>query len=67
LHWIKCGAKPSATVHNLLVSEKIIDARKIHVARAKKVVPTETPAAQPTQSAPVENSSEAKPEEKPGQ
>src|SRR3989338_2430282 len=29
LHWIKMGAQPSATVHNLLVAEKIIDAHKI--------------------------------------
>lgn len=36
LYWIKNGAQPSDTVHNLLVSEKIIDAKKIHVARVKK-------------------------------
>lgn len=36
LYWIKNGAQPSASVHNLLVSEKIIDAKKIHVARVKK-------------------------------
>src|SRR3989338_1420012 len=29
LHWIKMGAQPSATVHNLLVSEKIIEAKKV--------------------------------------
>jgi small subunit ribosomal protein S16 len=29
LYWIKNGAQPSSTVHNLLVLEKIIDAPKI--------------------------------------
>jgi len=36
LYWIKNGAQPSDTVHNLLVSEKIIKGRKIHVSKIKK-------------------------------
>lgn len=40
LYWISKGAKPSDTVHNLLVSEKIIDAKKIAV-KMKKVVKKE--------------------------
>ena len=28
-YWMSVGAKPSASVHNLLVAEKIIDAEKI--------------------------------------
>src|SRR3989338_6316960 len=36
LHWIKNGAQPSPTVHNLLVSEKIIDAKKINVTKKSK-------------------------------
>lgn len=36
LYWLKSGAQPSATVHNLLISEKIIEGKKIHVAKAKK-------------------------------
>lgn len=36
LHWLKVGAKPSPTVHNLLVSEKVIDAKKVHVSKMKK-------------------------------
>lgn len=37
VHWIKCGAKPSATVHNLLVSHKIIEGKKIaNHAKPKK-------------------------------
>jgi small subunit ribosomal protein S16 len=36
LYWIKTGAQPSASVHNLLVSEKILDEKKIHVSRMSK-------------------------------
>ncbi|MCX6718572.1 MAG: 30S ribosomal protein S16 [Candidatus Staskawiczbacteria bacterium] len=36
LYWISKGAQTSATIHNLLVSEKIIDAKKIHVSRLSK-------------------------------
>ncbi|MGH7239554.1 MAG: 30S ribosomal protein S16 [Candidatus Saccharimonadales bacterium] len=61
LHWIKNGAQPSGTVHNLLVSEKIIDAKKIHVARVKKsaeaVAVAATPAA--TVEKPAETSAES--------
>ena len=35
-YWISKGAQTSATVHNLLVSEKIIDEKKIHVSRLSK-------------------------------
>ena len=33
LYWISKGAKTSATMHNFLVSEKIIDAKKINVSK----------------------------------
>ncbi len=36
LYWLSKGAKPSDTIHNLLVSEKIIDAKKIHVSKISK-------------------------------
>lgn len=63
LHWIKNGAQPSATVHNLLVTEKIIDAKKKHVARVKKAAEAAVaasavpaPATAPTEEAkPAEN------------
>jgi len=35
-YWIKMGAQPTATVHNMLVSEKIIDAKKVKAWRPKK-------------------------------
>jgi small subunit ribosomal protein S16 len=33
LYWISKGAKPSDSMHNLLVSEKIIEAKKLHVSK----------------------------------
>lgn len=36
LYWISKGAQPSATIHNYLVSEKIIEAKKINVSRFSK-------------------------------
>lgn len=35
-YWMSVGAKTSDTVHNLLVSQKIIDAKKINVLPAYK-------------------------------
>ena len=35
-HWISKGAQPSATIHNMLVSEKIIDAKKIAISNISK-------------------------------
>ncbi len=67
------GAKPSATVHNLLVSEKIIDAPKINkFKKSKKAVAPATPVVAGVAPAPVVKSSvsetpkdESKAEEKP--
>jgi len=36
LYWISKGAKPSPTVNNMLVSEKIIGAKKINVSKKSK-------------------------------
>lgn len=39
LYWISKGAKPTPRIHNLLVTEKVIDAKKINVfKKSKKVV-----------------------------
>ncbi len=35
-YWLSQGAQTSPTVHNLLVSEKIIDAKKVKAWRPKK-------------------------------
>jgi small subunit ribosomal protein S16 len=73
LYWIKNGAQPSASIHNLLVEEKIIEAKKI----AKKSRPAKSASAVAQSGGPVtippkadlvgkpEVAPEAKPEEKP--
>lgn len=58
LHWIKNGAQPSATIHNWLVQEKIIEGKKIHVARVKK---SETPTATATSASVPETKTEEAP------
>jgi len=76
--WISKGAKPSDTVHNMLVQEKIIEGKKMDVhkkskkqapaAEQKADAPKEAPAAPKEQEvvqAPVEaKKEEPKPEEK---
>ena len=54
-YWLSVGAKPSATVHNLLISEKIVEGGKIAVHKKAKEKP-----------AFAESSGEAK-EEKPAE
>ena len=56
-YWMSVGAQPSATVHNMLVSLGVIDAKKINVLpsyKAPAAVVAEAPAAS------VENSGEPK-------
>jgi small subunit ribosomal protein S16 len=36
-YWLSVGARPSATVHNLLISQKIIEGKKIPLHRVKKI------------------------------
>ncbi len=60
LHWIKMGAQPSDTMHNLLVNEKIIDAKKVNDIRVKK---SATPAAPAQASAAAAPAAEAPKEE----
>jgi len=50
-HWIAMGAKPTDTVHNLLVSTKIVDGKKINVL-PKKTPPKKEEAPAPA-AAPV--------------
>jgi len=35
-YWLSKGVKPSETIHNWLVTEKIIDDKKIHVSKLSK-------------------------------
>jgi small subunit ribosomal protein S16 len=43
-HWLSMGATTSETVHNILVSNKIIDAKKINVLPKKTVAKVEVAA-----------------------
>ena len=68
-YWLSKGAKPSATIHNFLVSEKIIEGKKINVSKKSKKpaevkavapattqapAPAATPEVKPSELAPVE-------------
>ncbi|MFO0718839.1 MAG: 30S ribosomal protein S16 [Candidatus Paceibacterota bacterium] len=56
-HWISKGAQLSGTVHNLLVSKKVIEGKKINVLPKKKPIAKEggeTPAAPVAPAAPAE-------------
>lgn len=44
LHWIKMGAKTSPTMHNFLVTEKIISGKKINVLPRKSPIKADVPA-----------------------
>ena len=61
-YWISVGAQPSDTVHNMLVSEKIIDSPKI--PKHKKAKKKEEEASNVTKPADAKDSGEVK-EEKP--
>lgn len=61
-HWISNGATVSDTVHNLLVSQKIIDAKKINILPAFKAAPVAEAAPEAT-PAPVAVAEEAAPTE----
>ena len=71
LYWISKGAKPSATIHNYLVSEKIIDAKKVKLTNISKKkqaeikAETEKKAVEGAAVPAVTATPEAKPEEKP--
>ena len=62
-YWISVGAKPLATVHNLLVSEKIIEGKKI--AKHKKAKKSKEGKTAPTEAVPVP--AKAVKEEKPAE
>ena len=54
LHWLSQGAKPSDTVHNLLITHKVIEGKKINVLPKKTVAKKEEPVAEvPAPEAPA--------------
>lgn len=40
-HWMSVGAKPSGTMHNLLVERKVIDGKKVNVLPKKRPIAKE--------------------------
>lgn len=65
-HWMSVGAQPSDTVHNLLVTNKIIDAKKRNVLPKKTVPKKEEPVAEaPVAEVAPEVAAEAAPAEEP--
>ena len=52
-HWVKMGAQPTLTVHNLLVAEGILAASKMAVKMRKKIKAEEKEAAAPAGTAAV--------------
>lgn len=62
-HWLSVGAKPSATVHNMLVSLGIVDGKKINVLPMYKA-PAEAAAAEQEAEAQKEAEHKAKEEAK---
>jgi small subunit ribosomal protein S16 len=61
-HWIGHGAQVSDTVHNLLVSQKVIDAKKINILpKFKAPEAPAAPAAAPAQAPAADTVTEEKP------
>lgn len=52
-HWLSKGAKATPTIHNLLITTKVISGTKINVLPQKKIVKAEEPAAEATPAAPT--------------
>ncbi len=63
LHWIKMGAQPSASIHNLLVAEKIIEAPKVKTFSVTKRAKAATKATEEAKAAEAAKPAEAPKEE----
>jgi small subunit ribosomal protein S16 len=61
-YWMSKGAQPTGTVHNLLISKKIIEGKKINVLPLKKPIVKEKPVEE-TKAAPESVSPEIAVEE----
>ena len=48
LHWISKGAQTSETIHNMLISQKIITGKKVNPLPLKKPIVKEAPKAEGT-------------------
>ena len=58
-YWLSVGARPSDTVHNILVSTKVIDAKKVNAMNKKTKIVKETPKEE-VKAAPAAPKAEAK-------
>ena len=61
-HWIKMGAQPTGSIHNLLVNKKVIEGKKINVLPKKTPIKKEEAPAEvaaPAVETPVEAPTEA--------
>ncbi len=58
-YWMSKGAKASETVHNLLISKKMIEGKKINTLPKKKPILKDSPAAAPESAVAVEVALEA--------
>lgn len=63
LHWISKGAKPTDTLHNLLIEKKIITGKKVNVLPKKTPVKKEV-SAEEAKKAEAEKAPESAPETK---
>ena len=52
-YWMSVGAQPSDTMHNMLVTAGVIDAKKINVNPKKTVAKVEEPVVEAPKAAPV--------------
>jgi len=53
-YWVKVGAQPTLTMHNLLVREGVLDAKKKRIPMKKKAAEAEAPAAEAAPAAAAE-------------
>lgn len=64
-YWMSVGAKPSATVYNLLIQEKIVDGKKIPVHKKAKKKPSAAKAPESKEEKKEEKIKDKVEEEKP--
>ncbi len=55
-YWMSVGAKPSATVHNMLVADKVVEGKKIPKQKKSKKLEQKTAATAALQTQPETNS-----------
>ncbi len=58
-HWIKSGAVPTDSVHNILITAKVLEGAKIPLHKKSKQEPSVQPATEPTAEAATEVVAEA--------